>query len=170
MACRKIEGLIWARALPRRPNGIPIDRPRGAKAEGIRYEKALARALPKANHGQWFEFEDSNGRGYCQTDLIFSWKGQIVVLEAKYTWRMAGHRQIEQLYRPILAKITGKPVLGVVVCKRLRPAVAYPVFGDLEEALRASGPQGPGPVWHWLGLAAPVRASSQVDCSVRASP
>ena len=62
---RTIVGLESARALAGRPLSIPKGRPRGAKADGIRYEKLLAKALAPLGfeHGRWFEFVDANGYG-----------------------------------------------------------------------------------------------------------
>ena len=149
---RIVQGLKWARVLDAWPQCIPASRARGAKAQGVRYERALARALPAAKHGQWFEFEDSNGRGFCQVDLMLQLANGVLVLEAKYTWTPEGHCQVEQLYGPVVGKAWGLPVRGLVVCKRLVPGMpgSVVVTGDLEGALvqLASGARV---VLHWLG-------------------
>lgn len=151
---RTIRGLKWARALPARPSCIPQGRPRGAKAQGLRYERALAAMLPAARHGQWFEFEDLGGRGYCQVDLLLDRpEGGLLILEAKYTWTFEGHQQIEGLYVPVVERAWGMRAKGVVVAKRLVPGVVgvAKVVGTLEEASAwASGRV----VLHWLGKGA----------------
>jgi len=136
---RVVSGLISARACER-PSSIPVGRPRGAKALGVRYEKALARSLPGATHGQWWEFWDANGRGFCQTDLILEVGKVLVVLEVKYTWTPVGHSQLELLYLPVLRKATGREVIGLVVCKKLVPEVVdqATVCGTLAEAIEVS--------------------------------
>jgi hypothetical protein len=78
-----VEGLIWGVPLGARPDCIPVSRPRGAKALGVKYEKALAGALPGWKHGQWFQFKDINGYGYCQVDLMIELEACVIVLEAK---------------------------------------------------------------------------------------
>lgn len=160
---RVIRGLKWARALDARPSCIPVGRPRGAKAAGLRYERALAAALPGAKHGQWFEFEDLAGRGYCQVDLLLDsglrkdslGRVKLLILESKYTWTFEGHQQIEGLYRPVVERAYGCSVLGIVVAKRLIPGVQgiARICGGLEEAI-AAGAGGGRVVLHWLGKGA----------------
>lgn len=148
---RVIVGIRLARACDR-PKTIPVGRPRKkSKIAGLGYEKALAAALPEALHGQWFEFEDRNGRGHCQPDLILDSKLGLIVLEAKYTWTEAGHRQIDLLYRPVVEKAMGRDVLGIVVCKVLTPEVQSSwVCRDLDSAVRRAFTGGKT-VLHWIG-------------------
>jgi hypothetical protein len=153
MACRKISGLKWAKASDRRPFGTPKIG-RGAKSYGIRYERAVAKALTGATHGQWFEFEDSNGLGMCQTDFLVLRAGVIGIVEVKYTWTPEAEDQIERLYKPVVSAALGLPVCGLVICKNLtREVPADTVFETFGEALGSaiwwSG--GPLPVLHWLG-------------------
>ena len=150
---RVIVGLKWARRAPGRPPEIPKGRPRGRKAAGIRYEKDLQHALPMTVCGQWWEFEDVNGHGWCQTDLIgaFGPEGPLVVLEAKLTWTMEAWAQLEGLYIPVVSKAEGRDCLGIQVCKNLKPGVRN-IWTDLGAAL---GAEGPRPVWHWMGWTVP---------------
>ncbi len=147
---RQISGLIWAKPCSR-PGCIPQSRPRGKKAAGIRYERDLAQALPGAIHGQWFEFQDSAGHGWCQPDLFLREKDAIFVLEAKYTWKRGASKQISGLYKPVLEAAFGLPVLGIVVCKVLtRETPKGSVCSSLEEAKQRAA--GPWPVvLHWIG-------------------
>lgn len=142
-----------------RPSVIPVGRPRGAKLAGLRYERTLAKALPAAKHGQWFQYMDSTGRvRYCQTDLLLSWGGDLLVLECKYTWTLEGHRQLETLYVPILRHLCGlRHVAGFVVAKRLTDEVRRSrivVTGDLTVAAKAAR-EGHRVCWHWLGASVP---------------
>lgn len=151
MAHRVVEGLLWAKQIPDRPASLPvIRRVRGAKAKGRAYEKALGKALPSQFlHGPWFQFMDRNGLGHCQPDFIVKLRDRLLVLEVKYSWVPEGHSQIERLYQPVLERIFGLPVLGVVVCKRLRPEMGHSqVFGGLREAIAS---QAAVRVLHWLG-------------------
>jgi len=156
MGHRVVVGLKWARPCGR-PGCIPRSRPRGAKAQGVRYERALAKALPAARHGQWWEFEDRNGLGFCQTDLIWEADGRMVVLEVKYTWVWSGHTQLEQLYRPVVEAATGMGVSGIVVCKNLIPEIPRTVHvtGELGAALGLAK-AGALCALHWLGLGPPM--------------
>lgn len=147
---RKISGLSFAR-LCERPGCIPKSLPRGRKAAGLRYERELAKALPAAMHGQWVEFWDAGGKGWCQPDLILDTQLGLVVLEAKYTWTEEGHQQIERLYVPVLEKIFARPVVGMVVCRTLVPEVELGwVCRDLDSAIRRAA-SGHRTVLHWIG-------------------
>lgn len=148
---REIKNLIWAKACSR-PSCIPKSRPRGKKAAGLRYERDLAKAVPGAIHGQWFEFTDSAGHGWCQPDLFFESHSAIWVLEAKYTWTEAGHRQIDRLYKPVLEKALDKPCFGMVVAKVLTSAMTVTsICRGLEEAME-SARAGEKVCFHWLGV------------------
>lgn len=148
MGHRRIVGLKWARPLRGVPPFGPA-KPRGAKRQGLLYERALASALPTAKHGQWFEFEDANGLGLAQPDFILPVGGALVVLEAKYSWVPEAQTQIERLYRPILEIQTAKPILGIVVVKRLVAGIEAPICGSLREAIILAKPGVPS-VLHWM--------------------
>lgn len=145
---RVISGLKWARALDERPASIPVGRARGAKRHGVKYERDFAKALPAATHGQWFEFWDANGRGFCQADFLLRVGEIIVVLECKYTWVPGAKFQISQLYAPVVQAAFGAKTVGIVVCKHLVPEAPKSVPG-LEEAIRLAV-SGRESVLHWL--------------------
>lgn len=164
---RAVDGLKWAREAES-PWG-KRQRVRGAKAKGLAYERALAKALPGATHGQWFEFEDRNGRGYCQPDLILC-RG--LLLEAKYTWTIDGHRQIEGLYKPVLEKVYGVGWIGIVVCKVLVAGMprGVKVVGDLAEGVREAR-AGNQVVLHWIGMGSvPFNAPAKAGHPLSPSP
>jgi hypothetical protein len=98
-------------------------RRRGAKAKGIRYEKAvrswLTALFPDAIHEQWFEFTDSSGYGICQTDHLVVFDHLVVVFESKLTQTHQAIAQVNLLYRPVVEKVWGRPSLGVQICKNL---------------------------------------------------
>lgn len=147
MSHRIVKGLKWAR-IGEGPE-LPLRRPRGAKALGLRYERALARALPGAIHGQWWEYEDLNGHGWCQSDLIMRVGAELVVLEAKYSWVEKGHEQMEELYMPVIEAALGQRPLGIEVCKNLRYGVRH-VNSDLDKAIAQA--RVSRSVLHWLGV------------------
>lgn len=154
---RKIEGLLWAREI-QRPASIPLGRPRGAKAAGLRYQRLVEQALPEGAKGCWFEFEDKRGRGVCETDHIIRWGRALVVLEVKHSWTLEGHQQLEWLYLPILQHIIAQSrsearrVVGVQVTKKLKLKMPQEIVlaASLEEAI-GMALSGHRSVWHWLG-------------------
>ncbi len=147
---RTVLGLISAQPCLR-PACIPRSRPRGKKAAGLRYERELARGLAGAKHGQWFEYLDAHGPGYCQPDILLETGLGIAVLESKYTWTPVGHRQIAQLYKPVVEAVYRKRVFGIVVCKVLTGATPPDwVCRDLATAIGRACDGSPT-VLHWIG-------------------
>lgn len=118
MTHRIIRGLLWAHQAARAPHQ-PTKRRRGAKAIGLRYEKALAKALPSARHGLWFEFADANGRGFCQPDFLIELFGVPFVLETKLRDCCGGLAQIAELYQPVMSMVLGKRVCGIAIVRTL---------------------------------------------------
>ena len=162
MAKRQVNGLLWARRCER-PACVPIGRPRGAKAAGVRYERALARALG-GTPGQWFEFEDTFGRGYCQVDLLLERGEALVVVEAKYTWTREAHSELAGLYLPVVAMALGRTPIGVVACKVLVPGMPYKASGNLGDCIA-----GRAGVFHWIGVG-PRRTRALPRRATRLSP
>ncbi|HKU52982.1 MAG TPA: hypothetical protein VJQ25_10975 [Nitrospira sp.] len=153
---RRLAGLRWARMLSARPSYIPAPKGRrGAKAVGLKYERQIAAALPAAIHNPWFEFEDSNGKGYCSPDFLFSVSDVgLVVLESKYTWTMEGHSQLEELYLQVVESAFSLPAWGMVIARRILPDMTgVKLFCELDNALE-SAIDGGRVCLHWLGESA----------------
>lgn len=151
---RTIIGLEWARQLPDRPTNIPKSRPRGTKADGLRYERALAKALlvHGFQHGLWFEFKDLNGYGYCSPDLIRVDRDCVIVIEAKLTDGLAARHQLKNLYIPVLGMVFQKPVAPVVALRHVTYEVTSELHDSITEALATvCTRQWPPSVLHWLG-------------------
>jgi hypothetical protein len=150
---RRVEGLRWARRLEERPSCIPVGRPRGQKADGVRFERMLAQAFHPSSHGVWWEYSDRNGRGYCQTDFVFRSGETLVILECKLTWKPEAEFQLTRLYKPVVSeamKTDRVSILSVVVCKNLIRGLDRRVCGSLEESLEVR--DAGIPVWHVLGV------------------
>lgn len=144
--CREIEGL---RSVKLSASPWPKSRPRGVKAKGLRYERALAKVIPSAKHGLWFNFVDRNGPGFCSPDFIIEGHSFVAVLECKLTDTDEARKQIRALYTPILEKFYSKPVLGVVVAKYLTPN-SRNIVHDLASALKLTKNSAIATL-HWLG-------------------
>lgn len=150
---RIVDGLIWASSCPR-PEFLPKPRLRGSKAEGLRYERRVAAAVPRAQTGLWFEYIDANGRGWCNPDLVLDLGDILAVLECKRTERQQAQSQILDLYKPVLELALRRPVIGVQVTKFLTPATnPTQVATSLRDAL-AMARLGQIPTLHWLGRGA----------------
>jgi hypothetical protein len=151
---RRVIGLQEARSC-KRPPWIPHGRPRLlAKKLGIIYENRVAKALPGAIHGQWFEFWDLNGHGFCQVDFLMLPKGgNLTVFECKLTDCLEAEQQLEGLYLPVVAKATGMKARGAVIAKNLT-IQSNRVTQSLKEALDFASFGPPFPVLHWIGRTA----------------
>lgn len=131
---RKIEGLLWARPCTK-PAFIPTNRPRGASNKaGLAFEASVAASLPSSLHGQWFEFADANGQGWCQPDILQFVGSYVRVLECKLTWTPVAFYQLRDLYLPVVAMAYKLPAKGLMVCRNLTPS-APPASLDLAGAM-----------------------------------
>lgn len=149
MPHRKVYQLSSAQECPR-PKSIPNSKPRGVKAKGLSFERAVARALPGAKHGLWFRFWDANGPGYCSPDFILQSSGMIFILECKLSNVQEARAQLEELYLPVVALATGLPTRGIVLVKSVwredRPEL---ITDSLSQACLLA--QTSIPTLHWLG-------------------
>lgn len=150
---RRVVGVKWA-SIVERPDSIPLPKPsqiRGAKAAGLRYERLFARQFPQSLHGQWFEYEDRSGHGYCQPDLIVSFLPRcLMVFEVKYTLNAEAFLQLNDLYLPVVKVAMNAPVFGCVVARNLVPSSGM-VVSDLGDAVSWAIKNGDVPVLHWVG-------------------
>ena len=148
---RIIKHIRHAAPLKERPPSIPISRPRGAKAAGLRYERSLAKALPAGAHGIWFEFKDDNGHGFCQTDHLYSFLPDfIAIIEVKYTLVLDAYSKLRDFYIPIVSTAMKCSAVGVIVARNLIPGLSQ-VFIDLPSAAYASYAADYPTVLHWRG-------------------
>lgn len=151
---RLLNGLLVAKKTEW-PGSIPKPRPRiaSSKWKGLAYEKALAKALPGAVHGQWFEFIDSSGKARCQVDVLVEGEALVLVIEAKLSWVPEAQAKLNGLYLPVVTKALAKPVIGLVVAKNIsrQTLAAGWISRDLREAV-AMLKDGSSPVTlHWSG-------------------
>jgi hypothetical protein len=94
-------------------------------------------------HNQWIEFEDQNGRGYAQPDSYLVLKSRIICFECKLTETLAGYRQLQTLYSPLLREIYQRPIILILTCKNLsRLDLRRVEAGSLREALLAPATRG----------------------------
>ena len=152
MAIRRVKGLVWAAIRDGAPE-FPKRRPRGTKAEGLRYQKLVGKALPRdAQEGFWFEFEDRNGYGVCQPDFLLPIpaKGAWAIIECKRTDCRDARVQLLELYLPVVGLALETPCMGVIVAK-YTSAITDPgsIAANLDEVL--SRADGRLPVVNWLG-------------------
>ena len=148
---RAVAGLREAQRCER-PEGMPVARLKGTKALGLGFEKAVAKALPGALHGPWYEFVDRDGHGFCQPDLVLVLAKLVLVIECKLSDTPAARAQLGELYLPVCALAHHRPAKGLVIVKHLKPE-STKVFGRLSEALQALDEQN-APCLHWIGRGA----------------
>jgi hypothetical protein len=103
---------------------------------------------PQAILGQWWEFEDKNGHGYCQTDAMTRVNGVLCIFECKLSYVPGAWRQLECLYLPVVSEALGEIPRLVQVNRYLRGVPDARVAHSLQEAISASGGRT---VLHWSG-------------------
>lgn len=140
-----------------RPATIPFTRPRGVRAVGLRYEKAVAKAIAKrypreTTHGQWFTYDDNGDRRSCQTDVLISWLDGTghIVFEVKLSDREGAREKLEEFYVPIVGLALGASCAAIVVTRHLsKDSDLTKVCDSLERAIALS--KTCIPTLHWLG-------------------
>lgn len=125
--CRAVEGLREA-SLHLGPSPWPKARLKGVARVGLAYQRQVAKALAmhvaagSALVEPWFRFTDANGSGFCSPDALVAQAGGILVVEVKLTFVPEADRQLDRLYRPVVAMAYGLPldaVRGLIVCRGL---------------------------------------------------
>lgn len=148
MPYRQIKGLLWARPYEGVPKFATEARGRPNR-QGVAYERRVVAMLRGGTAGQWFQYQDERGLGWCQPDLFTADVERLVVIECKLTWTSEAREQITHLYCPILEHIYGKPVVGVIVAKNLTAATPRErVVWDMPAALALATRRTPA-VLHW---------------------
>lgn len=153
---RKIKNLRWAAVADRNPYPGPR-KLRGSQAQGVAFQNRIGRFLAgqidaKRLEGQlfsdlWFMFEDANGEGFAQPDHFLLQPEQIILFECKLSQNSTAWPQMEYLYKPLLAHMFKRPVLGVQAFHRMkheepgRPSVS--IYGPRALQFRD------GAIWHY---------------------
>jgi hypothetical protein len=147
--CREVAGLRFAERCAR-PTKIPlVRRVRGSKRYGIRYESAVAKATG-GMQGLWWAYLDANGRGYCQTDIVLAYSGEVFVLECKLTEVDDAWRQLASLYIPVVSLALKHPAKGIIVARHLsKRSDRSAVCTRLEDAM-AEAQSSYFPTLHWI--------------------
>jgi hypothetical protein len=58
--------------------------------------------------------------GFAQPDHFFLTSHAVVVVECKLSQTPEGYEQLDLLYRPLLAALFSRPVVGVLACRSLK--------------------------------------------------
>lgn len=130
---KPIDGFSRARLVDKPPFNPNIGRPRGARAEGIRYERKVQDYLmvryPCYMPSPWIEFVVNNTVRYCQPDgLNFNFRqGVIQIVEVKLRHTDRAYWQTEKLYKPLLRSMFPKwKFHSVEVVKWYDPSMPFP--------------------------------------------
>lgn len=122
------------------------------------YERHVARALRNFKdrgelHGeikqsQWFSFEDKNGHGYCQTDILIITRELVFILECKLTYTDWAWPQLRGLYKPVCEMVFKRPAITLQVCKN----IYFAPPGQIESIQKLMDDPSFGSLtWHFLG-------------------
>jgi len=137
-----IRGLRWVKALDDRPRFISSPRIRGVQRAGLIYENRIANYMKalygdKVLHGQWYEFEDRRGLGWCQPDIIVlpdKDRKFILVLECKLKATKKAWVQLNYMYRPVLERIYPQTEIRLVqVVKNLNKELKLDLIDTVDD-------------------------------------
>lgn len=146
---RSAEGVRAAWPMASGPFGAAPSPIRGSAAQraGLRYERKalahLAAELPGFSASPWFQYEcdAAEGRRWCQPDGLLP--DPLILFEVKIRSTSRAWWQLSQLYRPVVEKVFGRKVEGLVmVCRSFDPAEPFPVEVRHLEALSALAGEG----------------------------
>lgn len=146
---RQVKDLLWAKTSERGPWGTarrltPIQR------QGLRYEARFGdhlRALGEIPlSSQWFEFQDLEGPGFCQTDHLIVRPDEVLIFECKRSYRPWVWDQLLRLYRPIVEEVFELPVRVAAACLYLNPEAQGQFRAPLDLFLESEHPQA---LVHW---------------------
>ena len=125
MSKRKIVGLRSVTLIP--PHSAPFKnkKSKGARQAGIIFERRfgdyLSACFDNVLVGPWFRYEDENGSGLCQPDMVLL--EPLVIFECKLKYKArAGLWDLRDLYQPIVEHFYESPAKLVQVCKHLTPS------------------------------------------------
>ena len=140
--CNIIRGLRWVKALDDRPRFISSPRIKGIQRAGLIYENRIANYMKalygdKVLHGQWYEFEDRRGLGWCQPDIIVlpdKDRKFILVLECKLKATKKAWVQLNYMYRPVLERIYPQTEIRLVqVVKNLNKELKLDLIDTVDD-------------------------------------
>lgn len=142
------QNILWTKLHASPPPWIKRKKPRGRKAQGIRYERKVLDHLEETNplpllRSPWVEFgeEGSNRPRWCQPDgiLLDPWEGKATLLEVKYQHTAAAWWQLHELYLPVVSHfLPGWSLSLVEVCKWFDPAISFPTRPAMLPTLEAA--------------------------------
>ena len=88
-------------------------------------------------HGQWYNYKDRRGVGYCQSDIVILPHGdnkEIIIMECKLKSRKIAQIQLRYLYRPIIQHLyPDSPIIMVQVCKFLNKEIKGVIIDDTND-------------------------------------
>ena len=137
-----IRGLRWVKALDDRPRFISSPRIKGIQRAGLIYENRIANYMKalygdKVLHGQWYEFEDRRGLGWCQPDIIVlpdKDRKFILVLECKLKATKKAWVQLNYMYLPVLERIYPQTEIRLVqVVKNLNKELKLDLIDTVDD-------------------------------------
>ena len=122
-------------------------------AKGIRYERKVVKwyksACPKRANvlaDQWFEFEDQEGYGCAQVDLLHVLDDRVLVFEIKYGAFERVGDELSNLYIPLASSYFDRPCIAIHIFQNTKPYVnEYPGVRSTSDLSKAQ----PGKIYHW---------------------
>ena len=128
---------------------------------GLVYEKNLSNYLTslfgedKVIHGPWIEYEDDQGYGVCQPDIVVLNEGEeaSLLVEAKLTYtKRAARLKLKKLYLPLVQLVwPDREWIMVQACKNINQHARKYAFTKGIQTVRKQKP-GSYITWQWRPL------------------
>ena len=130
--------VVWAQNFPHEPQFLRGTKPKGSRAEGVRYEAKVQEFLrskfpPESLiSSPWFVFKSGSHAArdrFCQPDalLIDSEAKHVTIIEIKLQHTAFAWWQVRQLYEPVLRRVyTNHTFSALEIVKWLDPNIAFP--------------------------------------------
>jgi len=126
----------WAKLLKGQPPFIRRKKAKGKYAVGVRYERqvheylallALSRTFDYIE-SPWIEYEDENGKRWCQPDALMVSDNAVAIVEVKYQHIADAWWQLVHLYRPVVSVLypRHRPICLLEIVHWFDPKTAWP--------------------------------------------
>lgn len=159
--------ILSARRIP--PRKLPTNHYNPAQLRGIRYQRALGKALISKltphvisiTPEPWYEYEIANPttkfteKAICSPDFLIETEIGMIVIEVKLTFVFTAVEKLLNLYVPVVTLAHNTPLVApLVIAKTLTPNTPKTI-NTLSLALDGKAPRSV-PVFQWLDKRSPL--------------
>jgi hypothetical protein len=145
------------------PQHLPCGKHTSAQLRGLRYQRALGRALARTLKRidatlipePWYRYVSHDACNICAPDFLVEKGDSAIVIEVKLTFVFSAIEKLTELYVPVVRKANPrlKRIVPLIVTKTLTPS-APPTIPRISKAL--DNVSGMVPVLQWRDRQSPL--------------